>query len=196
MQKLISILFFILIPLTIVTISCREKNPEILIRTEYGDIEAELYINKAPITVNNFLRYIKEDRLKDAVFYRVVRMDNQPNDSIKIEVVQGGLYDEDHPQLLPPIPHETTEITGLSHLNGTLSMARYGPGTATCEFSIMVGDQPELDFGGKRNPDGQGFAAFGRVTSDMDVVRKIQSQPADGQYLNPFVKIKEIKLLP
>lgn len=174
---------------------CASQNPQILIKTEFGNIKAELYKKKAPITATNFLRYVKEERLKDAVFYRVVTMDNQPNDKVKIQVVQGGLFDENHPNLLPPIAHETTAQTGVRHKNGTLSMARWGPGTATCEFSICVGDQPELDFKGKRNPDGQGFAAFGRVSSGMDVVRKIHRQPADGQYLNPHIKILDFILL-
>ncbi len=171
------------------------SNPQILIKTELGDIKAELYTKRAPITATNFLRYVKEKRFEGAVFYRVVTMDNQPNDKVKIQVVQGGLYDENHPNLLPPIAHETTEQTSIHHKNGTLSMARWGPGTATCEFSICVGAQPELDFAGKRNPDGQGFAAFGRVTSGMEVVKKIHRQPADGQYLNPQIKILDFILL-
>ena len=195
-MKLNAIRSTIVVMFAFLILSCGEKNPEILFRTEYGEIKAELFIKEAPITAANFLRYVKEDRLKDAVFYRVVRMDNQPDDSIKIEVVQGGLFDEKHPQLLPPIPHENTSMTKLSHLNGTLSMARYGPGTATCEFAIMVGNQPENDFAGKRNPDGQGFAVFGRVTSGMDVVRRIQVSPSVEQYLKPFIKINEVMLLP
>lgn len=171
------------------------SHPQILIKTELGDIKVELYTKQAPITATNFLRYVKEKRFEGAVFYRVVTMDNQPNDKVKIQVVQGGLYDENHPNLLPPIAHETTAQTGIRHKNGTLSMARWGPGTATCEFSICVGAQPELDFAGKRNPDGQGFAAFGRVTSGMDVVRKIHRRPAEGQYLNPQIKILEFVLL-
>lgn len=174
---------------------CTSGNPQVLIKTELGDIKAELYTKQAPITANNFLRYVKENRFEGAVFYRVVRMDNQPDDKVKIQVVQGGLYDENHPNLLSPIAHETTTKTGIRHKNGTLSMARWEPGTATCEFSICVGEQPELDFAGKRNPDGQGFAAFGRVTSGMDVVKKIHRQPADGQNLNPKIKILDFILL-
>jgi peptidyl-prolyl cis-trans isomerase A (cyclophilin A) len=179
----------------VILCGCASQNPQILIKTELGDIKAELYTKQAPITACNFLRYVKEKRFEGAVFYRVVTMDNQPNDKVKIQVVQGGLYDENHPNLLPPIAHETTAQTGIRHKNGTLSMARWGPCTATCEFSICVGAQPELDFAGKRNPDGQGFAAFGRVTSGMDVVRKIHRQPADGQNLNPQIKILDFVLL-
>jgi peptidyl-prolyl cis-trans isomerase A (cyclophilin A) len=81
---------------------------------------------------------------------------------------------------LPPIQQETTAQTGLKHLDGTISMARLEPGSATSEFFICVGDQPELDFGGKRYADGQGFAAFGRVTQGMEVVRAIQALPSGG----------------
>lgn len=172
-----------------------QQRPVVLMQTEFGDIKAELYTDKAPVTAGNFLRYVKEDRFKDAVFYRVVRMDNQPNNKVKIQVLQGGLYDDNHPAKLPMIRHETTKETGVLHKNGMLSMARWEPGTADSEFSICVGDQPELDFAGKRNPDGQGFAAFGRVIDGMDVVKKIHSQNAKGQALEPFIKIEKMTLV-
>jgi peptidyl-prolyl cis-trans isomerase A (cyclophilin A) len=89
----------------------------------------------------------------------------------------------------PPIKLERTSVTKLLHKDGTLSMARDGPDTATSDFFICIGDQPSLDYGGKRNPDGQGFAAFGRVLLGMDVVRKIQAAPAEGQTLRPAIKI-------
>jgi len=95
-------------------------------------------------------------------------------------------------ETLPPIDHETTEKTGIFHKDGVISMARLQPGTASSEFFICVGDQPELDYGGKRNPDGQGFSAFGKVIAGMDVVEKIHQQPADGQTLNPRIKIHNI----
>jgi len=174
---------------------CSYHNPQVLIKTELGDIRAELYTRQAPVTASNFLKYVKENRYAGAIFYRVVTMDNQPNDKVKIQVVQGGLYDDNHPAKLPPIEHETTARTGVLHKDGVLSMARWQPGTADSEFSICLGDQPELDFGGKRNPDGQGFAAFGRVIDGMDVVRKIHAQPADGQLLNPPIKITDMVLL-
>ena len=141
--------------------------------TEAGQIVVELYPDKAPGTVTNFLRYVDDKRYDGATFYRVVRGDNQANNSVKIEVIQGGLRD-DSTRALPPIAQETTQKTGLKHLDGTLSMARGKPNSESSEFFICINDQPELDFGGKRNPDGQGFAAFGRVIEGMDVVRKIQ----------------------
>ncbi len=169
-----------------------EKNPVILIKTALGEITIELYPKQAPVTVANFERYIREKRLKDASFYRTVTMHNQPDNKVKIEVIQGGLFDDNHPDMLPPIPLETTKITGLHHLDGSVSMARDTPNSATSEFFICIGDQPSLDFGGKRNPDGQGFAVFGRVIKGMDVVRKIQQQPAEGQMLKPRIPIQEV----
>ncbi|UFH54640.1 peptidylprolyl isomerase [Spirosoma sp. KNUC1025] len=141
--------------------------------TEAGPITLELYADKAPVTVANFLQYVDEKRYDGATFYRVVRLDNQANSAVKIEVIQGGLRDESS-RRLPPIAQETTQKTGLKHLDGTLSLARGLPSSGSSEFFICINDQPELDFGGKRNPDGQGFAAFGRVVEGMDVVRSIQ----------------------
>ena len=169
--------------------------PRVQFTTEVGEILAELYSDRAPITTENFLRYVDEERFAGTVFYRVVRMDNQPKDSIKIDVIQGGLKLDHHPKMLPPIPHETTQQTCLLHQDGTLSMARDEPGTASSEFFICVGAQPELDFGGKRNPDGSGFAAFGKVIEGMDVVRAIHQSPAREQDLEPNIKILGVKLL-
>ena len=168
------------------------QNPQILIQTELGDITIEIFAKDAPVTAGNFLKYVDDSLFKDATFYRIVTMENQPDNDIKIEVIQGGLGYTKEPKTLPPIGHETTEKTGILHKDGVISMARLNPGTASSEFFICVGDQPELDFGGKRNPDGQGFAAFGRVIAGMDVVREIHRQPAEGQYLNPRIKIHNI----
>lgn len=168
------------------------ENPHVLIKTELGDITIEIYEKDAPITAANFLKYVDEGLYKDGCFYRVVTMDNQPNNDIKIEVIQGGLSAETRGNMLSPIEHETTDNTGILHKNGVISMARSKPGTASSEFFICVGDQPELDFGGKRNPDGQGFSAFGRVVDGMDVVKKIHQQPTEEQMLVPRIKIFDI----
>ncbi len=172
-----------------------KKLPLIAIKTTKGTIIIELYPKKAPATVNNFLRYTKEKRWKGATFYRTVTLQNQPDNKIKIEVIQGGLKNEHDPQNLPPIPLETTKATGLHHVNGTISMARGNPNSATSEFFICIGNQPSLDYGGKRNPDGQGFAAFGKVIKGMDVVKKIQKMPAKKQHLSPEVKIISIHII-
>jgi len=182
---------FFLLTLSFLYTGCN-NNPRVLLKTEYGDIVVELYPDKAPVTASNFLKYVDEGRYKGATFYRVVRNDNQPDNNIKIEVIQGGLFEDNHPAMLAPIINETTKQTGILHKNGVISMARWQPGTATSEFFICVGDQPALDYGGMRNPDEQGFAAFGKVIKGMEVVKKIQSLPAEGQYLNPRVPILEI----
>jgi peptidyl-prolyl cis-trans isomerase A (cyclophilin A) len=165
------------------------KNPHVLIKTELGDIAVEIDEKEAPMTAGNFLKYVDAGLFNDAAFYRVVTMDNQPNNDIKIEVIQGGLGYTEGRKTLPPIEHETTEKSGILHKDGVISMARLQPGTASSEFFICVGDQPELDFGGKRNPDGQGFAAFGKVVAGMDVVKTIHKQPAKAQMLDPRIKI-------
>ena len=108
-------------------------------------------------------------------------------------MIQGAASAGREKEYFPAIPLERTSVTGLSHVDGALSMARDGPDTARDEFFICIGPQPSLDFGGARNPDGQGFAVFGRVTSGMDIVRRIQMSPAEGQRLTPPVKILRAK---
>ena len=168
-------------------------NPTVVIKTDFGNIKVEIYEKAAPITAANFLRYIDAGLFKGGSFYRVVRPDNQPASPVKIEVIQGGLRFTDDERPYPPIEHETTDKTGILHKDGVISMARTTPGSATSEFFICIGDQPELDSGGKRNPDGQGFAAFGRVIEGMDVVRQIQQQPDENQMLIKPVVIHDIE---
>ena len=180
--------------LTFLMVSCaRETIIPISMEAELGPIQLELYPDRAPITVSNFLRYVDENRYQDFHFYRVVHMENQPDNDVKIEVIQGGLGFDKHPMELPTILHETTDKTGIRHLNGTLSMARMEPGTASSEIFICINYQPELDYSGKRNPDGQGFAAFGKVISGMDVIRKIQLLPETKQMLDKVVKVNSIQ---
>ena len=169
---------------------CSPKNLYLL-DTEAGPIKFKVYPKKAPITVANFVRYVENGDFDGATFYRVVRMDNQPNDSIRIEVIQGNFISND--KKFDPIKQETTKMTGIKHKDGAVSMARLEPNSASAAFFICINDQPELDFGGKRNPDGQGFAAFGYVTEGMDVVRKIQSGATEGQTLKNPVTINQIK---
>jgi len=189
-QKAYPIILILL--LSIGFYSCGNKRPRVLIITEIGTIEVKLYTDKAPVTANNFLQYVKERRFKGATFYRTVRINNQPGQPNKIEVIQGGLFEDNHPAMLPPIIHETTEQTGIQHTHGVISMARYGPGTATSEFFICIGPQPLLDYGGQRNSDGAGFAAFGKVVKGMEFVEQIHQMPADGQYLNPRIRILDM----
>jgi peptidyl-prolyl cis-trans isomerase A (cyclophilin A) len=162
---------------------------EVLLRTEAGDIELELDAVHAPASTANFLRYVQGGFFEGGAFHRAVTMQNQPQNNVKIEVVQAGINPGREKDSFPPIALERTSKTGLHHLDGAISMARDGPDSATSDFFICIGNQPELDFGGRRNPDGQGFAAFGRVLRGMDVVRKIQTAPADGQKLAPPIRI-------
>ena len=168
-----------------------QKKITCLIKTSLGNITIELYPLKAPLTVANFLKYVDAHLYNNSSFFRSVTLNNQPNNTVKIEVIQGGNVDS--AKELAPIPMETTQQTGLLHKNGTLSMARAAPATATSSFFICINDQPALDFGGKRNPDGQGFAAFGKVIKGMDLVKKIQQlYPDPDQYFKPRVPIISI----
>ena len=183
------------VALMLCSIACTRsgsKSENVIIRTETGDIHVALDLENAPLTSANFLRYVDAGLFDSTCFYRVVGKDNQPNDSVLIAVIQGGRYEDEENGGFPPVTHETTAMTGIRHRNGVISMARWTPGTATSEFFICVGNQPDLDFGGKRNPDGQGFAAFGKVTRGMKVVRRIHSLPAPEQYLGKPVLILEI----
>lgn len=152
------------------------------IETELGMITAEIDTVRAPITGTNFLQYVDMNMYTGGTFYRAVRLDNQPDNEVKIEVIQGGISPARSDDRLPPIRMEPTGETGILHLDGVLSIARAGPDTGQGEFFICIGPQPELDQHGRRNPDGWGFAAFGRVIEGMDVVRRIQARETDGQY--------------
>lgn len=176
-------------------VSCDRPATMVLIRTDLGDISVEIYMEKAPVTASNFLAHVEHDYYTNSMFYRVVRMDNQPQSKVKIEVIQGGLFHDEVLDTITPIRHESTQETGILHTDGVISMARMGPGTASTEFFICVGDQPSLDYNGKRNPDGQGFAAFGKVVEGMDVVHSIQAQADEGQYLKEQIKILDISLI-
>jgi peptidyl-prolyl cis-trans isomerase A (cyclophilin A) len=181
---------FLALMLLAIPLANAAQSPKVLIKTELGDITVEIFADKAPITAANFLRYVDNKLYEGSVFVRTVTMDNQPKDEIKIEVIQGGQLAND--KEFPAILLERTSITGLKHIDGAISMARGGPDSATSSFFFCVGDQPELDFGGRRNKDGQGFAAFGKVTAGRDVVRKIHQSPKENQNLKPPIKIISI----
>ena len=157
--------------------------------TALGAFEVEIDAARAPVTTANFLKYVDGGFYDGGRVHRSARLETQATRAVKIEVIQGGINPARERDEFPAIPLERTSATGILHKDGTISMARSGPDTATSDFFICIGDQPSLDFGGARNPDGQGFAAFGRVISGMDVVRRIQRAPAEGQALAPPVKI-------
>ena len=155
------------------------KPIKVKLATSEGAIRFELYPDKAPVTVANFLKYIDGGHFEGGSFYRVVHLGNQAQNMIEIEVIQGGLSGVEDAQSFDPIALERTNATRLKHRDGTLSMARGDPDSGTSEFFVCVNEQPSLDFGGKRNPDGQGFAAFGRVIHGMEIVRRIQRMKTD-----------------
>lgn len=172
----------------------QEKNLRVVveIETAMGNLLVALSGDRASATVENFLRYVDTGLYDGGVFHRTVRMDNQQQSPVKIEVIQGGPK-PGTTQSFEPVKLERTTRTGLKHVAGAISMARSAPDSATGDFFICIGDQPELDFGGKRNPDGQGFAAFGMVLKGMEVVKKIQMAPNEGQRLTPPVTIARIR---
>jgi peptidyl-prolyl cis-trans isomerase A (cyclophilin A) len=177
--------------------ACTSSNPDtphIRISTSAGDIELELYPKKAPKTVAAFLAYVDSGFYANASFYRVLNDDNQSSDAPKSELIQGGIWRSDHQKAvsLTGIPHETTRTTHIQHKDGTISLARTTPGSATTEFFICVGDQPGFDFGGDNNPDGQGYAAFGKVIHGLDVVKNIYARPENNQSFDPPVVIYKI----
>ena len=168
------------------------KLPRATLITPLGSIRICVDVRSAPITAANFLAYVDGGHLDGTSFYRIVRSDNQPADTAaRIEVVQFGypMRGQVYSGPLPCIPHEPTSVTGLSHRDGTISMARMKPGTAGSGFFICIGDQPELDFGGRRQPDGLGFAAFGQVEQGMDVVRAILSKAEPTQLLSNAIPL-------
>jgi peptidyl-prolyl cis-trans isomerase A (cyclophilin A) len=170
--------------------------------TKAGNIDIELNGRRAPVTTANFLAYVDRQRFDGTHFYRAARTRGAPDRGF----IQGGIH-RDYRRMLNPIRHEPTSETGLSHVSGTISMARTMPGTATGEFFIIVGDMPSMN----ANPRGDdesaraGYAAFGRVVGGMDVVRRILASPTvpnagrgamRGQMITEQVRIVSARRLP
>ena len=173
------------------------KTTDVVLHTALGDIKMQIEVERAPITARNFLRYVDQKRFDGMVFYRAVKV----GDTGEYGLAQGGLHF--HPEkLLKPIAHEPTNVTGLSHVSGAVSMARLAPGTATAEFFIVLGDLTSLD----ATPGGDGdaaagYAVFGHVTEGMDVVKKILGQRCSdsgdgftqGQMIKSPVKVSSVR---
>ncbi|MGE0812965.1 MAG: peptidylprolyl isomerase [Vicinamibacterales bacterium] len=147
----------------------------VVVETAAGAITLEVDVAHAPVTAANFLRYVDGTFYDGGRFIRAVRPDNTTRHDVEIQVVQAAIDPARAGDAFAAIPLERTTVTGLRHLDGAVSMARTTPDSATSSFFVVIGDQPSLDAGGARNADGQGFAAFGRVTAGMDVVRRIQA---------------------
>ena len=174
----------------------RDALPRVVVQTTMGEIEIEVDTARAPISGGQFLKHVDAGLYNNGRFHRTVKMDNQPKDTVKIEVIQAGIDPARDKEITETIQLERTSETGLRHVDGTVSTPRLKPDSARTGFFICINDQPELDFGGKRNADGQGFGAFGRVVRGMDVVRKIQMAPnTDAQNLTPPIAIVSAKRL-
>ena len=172
------------------------KNPHIVINTQLGNIEVELFPDQAPKTVAAFLSYIDSGFYNKASFYRVLKTEELPTAN-NTGIIQGGIWQTNPGKkiTIPGIEHETTKQSGLTHQSGSISLARTTPGTANTEFFICIGDQSPLDFGRRGTEDGQGFAAFGKVFEGMDIVRKIQAQKSHGDKFDAKIEINKITRL-
>ena len=191
---MLSRLLVILAALVAAPAAAQPAPVRVAIETVAGRIVAEIDVAHAPVTAANFLRYVDAHRLDGIDFYRAMRTGPEAG------LVQAGVRDSS--KLFPPIAHEPTSQTGLSHVDGALSMARFAPGSATADFSIMVGPQLYLDAGPGSGGDGLGYAVFGRVVVGMDVVRRILAAPTSptegegpmrGQMLSPRIRISAVR---
>lgn len=192
MKKLIP--FLLLLTLSTSCNRPTHKYPWIRIESSFGDIDIELYPDKAPVTVAAFLSYIDSGYFKKSSFYRVLKSEDQPSSAFKSDIIQGGIWESNNTKALSlkGITHETTQTTGILHKNGTISLARNTPGSANTEFFICIGDQPSYDYGGDANADKQGFAAFGKVINGMDIILQIHKQPDYNGNFSPPVRITNI----
>ena len=173
------------------------KDPVVILDTTAGEIEITLYPEAAPISTADFLRYVDNGLYDAQGFYRTVRPDNDPR-AMGMSLIQGGRLDQEI--IGDPIEHELTTDTAISNRDGAVSIARLEPGSGSAAyFFINIGNNDFLDTGGTRNPDGQGYATFGRVTEGLDIARAIQAMETSaasddavtqGQILKEPVTIK------
>lgn len=179
--------------------SCNQpayKNPHVLIETNLGDIEVELFPDQAPKTVAAFLSFVDSDFYNKTSFYRVLKTEELPT-ATNTGIIQGGMWQTNPAKkiTIPGVEHETTKTSGLTHQSGTISLARLAPGTGNTEFFICIGDQSPLDFGRRGTEDGQGYAAFGEVFKGMTIVRNIQAQKSHGDKFDEKIVINRITRL-
>ncbi len=164
----------------------------VVLSTALGPITLELEKERAPITSANFLRYVDQKRFDGISFYRRSQVPGEPDKGF----IQGGTTDPK--RVLPPIAHEPTTKTGLSHVQWAISVPRWAPGSARGDFTILLSDAKWMDADPKAPGDNLGYAVFGRVVDGFDVVRKILAAPVSatkglgamkGEMLEPQVKI-------
>ena len=188
-RRIVAVAALVVYALSLLCAEAGAQTVRVRFETALGPFEVEIDPARAPVTATNFLKYVDGGFYDGGRVHRSARLETQAARPVKIEVIQAGIDPARRTDAFPAIPLERTSVTGILHKDGTISMARSGPDTATSDFFICIGDQPSLDFGGARNPDGQGFAAFGRVVSGMDVVRGIHKAPAEGENLTPPITI-------
>jgi peptidyl-prolyl cis-trans isomerase A (cyclophilin A) len=178
------------------------SNPQVVITTALGTLRVELYADKAPITVANYLKYVDRHLYDGATFYRASKPPGQAANDYG--TIQGGLQN-DPKKVLPPIAHESTIKTGIGHGDGIISMGRHAPGTAQADWVICIGDMSYLDADPKDPKANPGFAAFGKVLDGMPLAQQILGMPTDpnagvgamkGEMLVKPVKIISIRRAP
>jgi peptidyl-prolyl cis-trans isomerase A (cyclophilin A) len=170
--------------------------PRVLVETALGAFTVVVHVDKAPLSAATFLAFVRSGHLDGSSVFRILNDRNQPEDEHKIHTVQWGWYERKDNSLPGNRPaHEPTSVTGLRHLRGTMSMARRASGIPGSEYFIILRDEPELDFGGRRNPDGQGFAAFAQIVDGFDTLERLHACGEDGQFLKkpvPVVSASEL----
>lgn len=183
-------LFFVILILSLHACASNpeSKHPVVKVETTHGDIFIEVYDAAAPITAKHFLNEVDKGTYVNTKFYRVLQSD--PGGTYNTGILQGGVYGST--LVVDKIQHEATNTSKLTHTNGTVSMARLEPGTASSEFFICIGDQSSLDYGRRGTEDSLGMAAFGKVIEGMDVVKSIHSEAANGDKLVKPVIIKRM----
>lgn len=167
----------------------------VVIATALGPVTVDLARDKAPKTVANFLRYVDAKRFDNTGFYRAMKLGDSAG------LVQGGVRNRSD-LIFPPIAHEPTTTTGLTHDDGAISLARAEPGSGRGDFFIVIGSVPTLDANPAATGDRLGYAAFGHVVAGMDVVRRILAAPTSptaggaamrGQILTAPVRILSVR---
>lgn len=183
-------------PLPNPVLDLRDGEVGVGVLTSVGEFFIAVDTKRAPITAANFLKYVDGGFYDWGRFHRATRPDNYtpaPPARPMMNLIQGGINPARRSEDFPPIPLERTSVTGIKHVTGVVSMARgTAADTATSDFFVLLDDQPSLDFGGQRFEDGQGGAAFGRVVEGLDIVKKIQQQPVEGQNLSGPVIIGRV----
>jgi len=169
--------------------------------TSSGDINIEIFPEQAPETCRNFVAYAQSGRLDGSSFFRVLGPANQRTSACPVDVVQGGLrYDPaqgyEPARGLGPIAHESTAASGIRHRDGVLTMGRFAPGETYGGFGVCIGEQPELDHGGRRFPDRQGAAAFGQVRAGMALIRRIHAAATEDEFVADPVTINRVTAIP